>query len=84
MVDYQYPYTGPYSGEPEIYEILYRKESEEVWGKNHLSIHKTCPVCGSSKAEWIRCEWAICYTCLIAFDWDERYIDITEEKYDGL
>lgn len=81
MVEYQYPYTGPYSGEPDLYEILHLKEEQEVWGPNHLAIHKVCPACSSTKAIWIRCEWAVCFDCLIAFEWNERYYDITEEEY---
>ena len=77
---YRYPYTGPYTGEPELYEILHRKESLDIWGPDHLTTHLTCPACGSATAEWIRERWAICYPCLLAFDAFERYIDLTEEE----
>ncbi len=76
---YRYPDTGPYSGEPELYEILHRQEFLEIWGPDHLATYHTCPACGG-RAEWIRSEWAICYPCLLAFDAFERYIDLTEEE----
>jgi len=75
---YQYPYTGPYAGEPELYEILHLKESREIWGIDHLAIYKDCPACGNTKAEWIRQEWAICFDCLITFDAFEMYYDLSE------
>ena len=77
---YRYPYTGPYNGEPELYEILHRQEENEIWGSNTLTIYKTCPACGNPKAEWIRNEWAVCFPCLLAFDMWENYIDITIDE----
>jgi len=77
---YRFPYTGPYEGEPDTYEVMYRNEHREIWGKNRLAIHKTCPACGSDSVEWIRNQWAICYPCLLVFDCYERYIDLTVEE----
>ena len=76
---YHYPYTGPYLGEPQLYEILHRKEYLEIWGPNHLTIHHPCPACGQ-QGDYVRNEWAICYNCLIAFDICEEYIDLTEDN----
>ncbi len=78
---YRFPYTGPYpDGEPELYEIMERKEHNDIWGSSTLAIYKACPACNSPKAEWVRQEWAICYDCLLAFDAFERYIDLTVEE----
>ncbi len=77
---YRYPYTGPYSGEPELYEILFLKEYRDIWGHDSLATYHPCPACNSRKAEWVRQEWCICYDCLIAFDGWELYIDLTEDE----
>jgi len=77
---YRFPYTGPYEGEPQLYEILHLKEWDKVWGSSHLTIYKTCPACGSTKAEWIRLIWAICFDCELAFDAFECYIDLTIDE----
>ncbi len=73
---YQFPYNGPYHGEPELYEILHLKEFREIWGPDHLAIHHVCPACGKD-GEWVRNQYAICFNCLIAFDAFEVYIDLT-------
>ena len=67
---FNYPYTGPYTGKPTLYEIQHLKEQLETWGVGRVGrdIHKVCPSCGSKKAEWLRNEWAVCYDCLLAFD----------------
>lgn len=65
---YLYPYTGPYEGEPGLYEVMHLEEFREIWGEDHLTIHKTCPTCNSTEAEWIRNEWAICFNCLTVFE----------------
>ena len=77
---YRYPYTGPYEGEPDLYEILHRKEAIGIWGPDRLSLYCVCPACGSFKAELIRNEYAICYDCLLTFERYERYIDLTIDE----
>ena len=72
---YSYPYTGPYDGEPELYEIMHLLEYREIWGVNHLAISPHCPNCEGTNTEWLRKEWSICYDCLIAFDASDKVYD---------
>lgn len=74
-----YPF-GLYTGEPGGVEILQRRAFHTMYGPNHLAIHKTCPACSSNEAEWIRNQWAICYSCELAFDAFERYDDLTVDE----
>ena len=87
---YRFPYTGPYEGEPDLYEIMFWQEHYTIWGLTTPVIHKTCPACGSPDAIWWRDEWAICFHCVLAFDAFEMYIDLTDdtevyemEEYEG-
>ena len=58
---------GLCTGKPSQVEILQRKADRIEWDRNHLAIYKTCPACGSPKAEWIRNEWIICFQCETTF-----------------
>ena len=81
---YHYPYTGPYEGEPQLYEILFWTEHFRIWGNNSLAVRHVCPACGGKDTEWMRNRWAICYRCLLAFETNERYIDLTiDEEMEG-
>jgi len=64
---YDYPYAGPYNGEPTQYEILHEKEFRELWGKDSLAISHECPHCSSKDTEWFRQAWCVCFDCIATF-----------------
>lgn len=71
-----------YQGEPQLEEILQRKELWDKYGKDNLDISHRCPNCEQFHTRWIRNEWSICFDCKIAFTLDDSigYIDLTKEE----
>ena len=83
---YDYPWTGPYTGEPSSYETQYLSEHRRIWGKNSLATSPECYKCGSKDTEWLRQEWNICFNCLTVFTSDEAldYQCFLQEEQDKL
>jgi len=85
---YDYPYyAGLFDGEVSDYEIRHRKEDRELWGEDHLAVHRRCPYCGGRNTEWVRHQFSICFNCDVSFtaeessEADPRRIDKEEEDF---
>ena len=83
---YIYPWTGPYEGEPTLYEMQHLKEYQSIWGKDSLAIRPECYRCGSKNTIWLRQEWCVCLNCIAIFTIDEAedYQCFLEEERDKL
>lgn len=81
---YDYPYTGPYCGEPQLDEMLYQMEREEVWDKSSLGISRSCPNCSGKHTHNTTRGWIICFSCLIAFTLEDSqgYYDVAGYEMD--
>jgi len=78
-----YEYTGePTEQEMEQRLTFWKSWSPNAYRDNHLRINHPCPCCGSDvDTEWVREEWNICYSCMIAFSMEDLTPVVTPEEY---
>lgn len=71
---YTYLDRCPYTGKPELQEILMLKERIDIWGRDSLGNDRSagqCSRCSSNNTMWRREGWIVCFDCLAIFDVEE-------------